>query len=148
MHSSLPKTHQSVYILCLSKQVFASWLCQLKASRGENIFFTSQVGDYMLPGPLFQLAGMKHRLAALEKLCNDCYAKSSCSNEVVLGHQGMNPLHQFPIKHFLVKGSWLLQYLNEADEKRNNKAHEVKSHFLDFRCEICFPFRCSKTSHV
>lgn len=57
----------------------------------------------MLPGPLFQLAGMKHRLAALEKLYNVCYAESFCSDEVVLSHQRINPLRQVPIKHSLVK---------------------------------------------
>lgn len=32
------------YIPCSSKQVFVSRVCRLKASHGENIFFTSQVG--------------------------------------------------------------------------------------------------------
>lgn len=50
-------------------------------------------------------------------LYNACYAKSSRSNEVVLSQQGINPLRQFPIKQSLVKGSWLLKILNEANEK-------------------------------
>lgn len=52
--------------------------------------FTSlyRKSDYTLPGPHLQCTGMKHRLAALEKLYNACYAKFFCSNEVVLSHHG------------------------------------------------------------